>query len=155
MNPLLSLIGPVLDKVCTFIPNPEERQKAQLAAQQAILDQQATIVKALVEADAQQNNINLEEAKSSSLFVAGWRPFIGWICGCALGWQFLFMPIGSWCADTFCQYVGKKPIIFPSLDNSQLYPILFALLGMGGLRTLEKIQGVARDTDPLLTPKTK
>ena len=145
MNPLWQLLTPVLDRILAFIPNPEERQKAQLAAQAAVMEQQAEIVRALIDADRQQTEINKVEAASSSIFVAGWRPFIGWICGAALAWQFLLMPIGSWAASLVAQYLGEKPPTFPQLDNSQLYPILFALLGMGGLRTLEKIRDVARD----------
>lgn len=145
MNPLWNLLTPVLDRILAFIPNPEERQKAQLAAQAAVLDQQAQIVRALIDADKQQNDINLEEAKSTSVFVAGWRPYIGWVCGFALSWQFVIMPILSWGAALVAQWSERKPVTFPQLDNSQLYPILFALLGMGGLRTLEKIRDVARD----------
>lgn len=146
MNPILAnLIGPLIDKVASFIPNPEERQKARLEMEAQVMAQQTAIVQALIDADKQQTAINLEEAKSSSLFVAGWRPYIGWVCGFALSWQFVIMPILSWGASLVAEYLGRKPVVFPQLDNSQLYPILFALLGMGGLRTLEKIRDVARD----------
>ena len=146
MNPILSsLIGPLIDKVASFIPNPEERQRARLEMEAQVMAQQTEIVRALVDADRNQTEINKIEAASSSIFVAGWRPFIGWICGCALAWQFLLMPIGSWAVSLVAQYLGEKPPTFPQLDNSQLYPILFALLGMGGLRTLEKIRDVARE----------
>lgn len=146
MNPILAnLIGPLIDKVASFIPNPEERQKARLALEKQVMDQQTEIVRALIDADRQQTDINKVEAASSSLFVAGWRPFIGWICGFALAWQFILMPIGSWLASVVAQYLEMKAPVFPQLDNSQLYPILFALLGMGGLRTLEKIRDVARE----------
>lgn len=146
MNPILAnLIGPLIDKVASFIPNPAERERVRLAMEAQVMAQQTEIVRALIDADRQQTEINKIEAASSSLFVAGWRPFIGWICGCALAWQFLLLPVGSWLASTVAQYLGKEAPTFPQLDNSQLYPILFALLGMGGLRTMEKIRDVARD----------
>ena len=82
MNPILSsLIGPLIDKVASFIPNPEERQRARLEMEAQVMAQQTEIVRALVDADRNQTEINKIEAASSSIFVAGWRPFIGWICG--------------------------------------------------------------------------
>lgn len=149
MNPILAgLIGPLIDKVASFIPNPEERQKARLALEAQVMQQQSEIVKALIASDAQQNEINKIEAASSSMFIAGWRPYIGWVCGFALSWQYVLMPIATWVASVVASSTGGKALTFPVLDNSQLYPILLALLGMGGLRTLEKIQGVARESRP-------
>jgi hypothetical protein len=105
-----------------------------------ILDpsKEAEIQEKLIEAENQlmigQASINLEEAKSKSIFVSGWRPFIGWICGSGLLVQYLVFPIWSWIKPT------EK---LPSIDVSSLYPLLFALLGFGTLRTIDKIKGVS------------
>jgi hypothetical protein len=80
-----------------------------------------------------QTDINLEEAKNPNLFVSGWRPFVGWTCGFALGWQFIGSPIFEW----VIKLMGKN-IVAPTLDTNSLITILFALLGLGGMRTYEK-----------------
>lgn len=157
MNPigniLAPLIMPVIDKIASFIPNPAERQKAQLEAQAAIMAQQSKIVDALVQSDLAQIEVNKTEAASSSMFVAGWRPYVGWVCGFALSWQYVICPILSWGVVVLSSYMQVNVPAFPKLDLSELLPILFALLGMGGLRTLEKIRSVAREDDPTIAKK--
>lgn len=85
--------------------------------------------------------INQEEAKSSSLFVAGWRPFIGWVCGTALAFQFLVTPILMW----ICLILNIVIPVPPVLDLGSLMTILGGLLGLGTLRTFEKIKKVERN----------
>ena len=81
-----------------------------------------------------QMKINMIEAQHKSLFVAGWRPFIGWICGFALAWHFLLHPIVIWYMSI------KLPDLElpPPLDLSQLYPVVLGILGLGAFRTYEK-----------------
>jgi hypothetical protein len=83
-----------------------------------------------------QLDINKQEASSTSMFVAGWRPFIGWICGIGLGVQFIVNPIVTWIAA-----LAKHAVQFPSLDLGTLMTLLFGMLGLGALRTYEKVQG--------------
>jgi len=79
-----------------------------------------------------QVELNKIEAASPSIFIAGWRPFIGWTCGLALAWNYIAIPvIAIW---------AKRPL--PEIDMSQLYPLIIALLGLGVYRTAEKIKGV-------------
>lgn len=85
--------------------------------------------------------INQEEAKSSSIFVAGWRPFIGWVCGSALAFNFIIFPLVMW-ITLISGYVIPNP---PVLDMESLFTILGGLLGLGGLRTFEKFKGVERN----------
>ena len=80
-----------------------------------------------------QTDINLEEAKHSSIFVAGWRPFVGWVCGFSLGWQFIGSPIFEWIIK-----IADKNVSAPEMDTESLVTVLFALLGLGGMRTFEK-----------------
>jgi hypothetical protein len=98
----------------------------------------ATLEALAIEADKMaldgQVAINLVEAKHTSLFIAGWRPFIGWTCGLALSWHFLLHPVVIW-------YMAiKLPDLAlpPPLDLSQLYPVVIGMLGLGVFRTYEK-----------------
>lgn len=84
-----------------------------------------------------QAEINKAEAASSSKFVAWWRPAIGWICGLALFLNYLGLPIAQWVVNL----TGGQTALF-KVDLSELYPLLIGLLGLGGLRTWEKVKGV-------------
>lgn len=79
-----------------------------------------------------QLEINKEEAKSANLFVSGWRPSVGWCCSAAMAYQFLVRPISTG--------FGHE---MPAIDTEALTTLLFALLGVAGLRTVEKIKSVA------------
>lgn len=86
-----------------------------------------------------QLNVNAEEAKSDKMFVAGWRPFVGWVCGVALGWQFIGLQIALFVVRLAKLDIGPLPVF----DYASLSPILLGMLGLGGLRTYEKVKGVA------------
>jgi hypothetical protein len=86
-----------------------------------------------------QMEINKVEAASSSLFVSGWRPAIGWVCAGALAYQYLLRPLGSFAARLY----GVEVPEMPTLDAG-LWELMFGMLGLGGLRTFEKVQKVAR-----------
>jgi len=83
-----------------------------------------------------QIEINKREAASDKLFVAGWRPFIGWVGGLALAWQFLAWPLLAWASRNLG---WQSP---PALDATILMQIVLAMLGLAGYRTLEKSKGV-------------
>ena len=85
-----------------------------------------------------QLDINKIEAASSSTFVSGWRPAIGWVCALALLYQYLVRPL----AVAVFAAVGHPLPVMPGLDEN-LWQLMMAMLGMGGLRTFEKVQGVA------------
>lgn len=107
-------------------PDKTEQEKAELAAALAVVQGQMAI--------------NQAEAASSSVFVAGWRPFIGWVCGLALGYTFLGYPVLVWASTLW--FPGVTP---PALHmDDMLYQLLFGMLAMGALRTFEKVRGVAR-----------
>ena len=93
-----------------------------------------------------QMDVNKVEAASSSLFVAGWRPAIGWIGAVALGYQFLLYPLLVW-TWALLQARGLVPGSLqppPILDTDALWVVLTGMLGIAGARTVEKIKGVAR-----------
>jgi len=132
------IAGPILKIVDKLIPDPQAKAQAQL---QIIQMQQAGEFKEL-EAQLQlakgQTDINQAEATNPKLFVSGWRPFIGWICGLGLASQFIIAPFATWAATL----IGH-PVTFPVLDLGTLMTLLAGMLGLGALRTTEKINGVA------------
>lgn len=85
-----------------------------------------------------QLKVNEEEAKSDKLFVAGWRPFIGWTCGVALAWQFIGLPLALFVVALTGANIGS----LPQFDYAQLSPILLGMLGLGAMRSYEKVKGV-------------
>ena len=86
-----------------------------------------------------QLEINKIEAASTSLFVSGWRPAVGWTGALGYGYEFLLRPLGNGLAVAY----GFPPI-FPGIEVDALSSLLFGLLGLGTLRTVEKVKGVAR-----------
>lgn len=133
--PLIKIAGDVMNRV---LPPEKMSEEERAKAQQEL----AT---ALLQADWQQIGgqlqINLEEAKSESLFVAGWRPFVGWVCGASLAYNFVAQPM---MAFTIGAFAWQLPPL-PTLDMSMLGTVLMGILGLGGLRTFEKWQGVHKD----------
>ena len=83
-----------------------------------------------------QTKINEVEAKHRSVFVAGWRPFIGWVCGLALAYNFIIRDLFIWVID--------PEIVPPALQMEHLMTVLFGMLGLGGLSTYEKLKDKAR-----------
>jgi hypothetical protein len=136
-NLLLPLLGDVLDKI---IPDPQAAAAAKLealklaqAGQLAELDVQTKL------ALAQIDN-NKADAQGASPMQRNWRPAIGWVCAAALAWDTIVRPI-----LTFgMAYAGHQPPTLPTLSSEQLYSLLFGLLGLGGLRTVEKVKGAAQ-----------
>jgi len=115
------LIGTAINKIW---PDKSEAEKQQLAA--AVMVVQGQI------------DINKNEAGNPSVFVSGWRPFIGWVCGTACAWNWIGLPI----AKVIIVILGYKLDLSPA-NLTEMMPVLLGMLGLGGLRTLEKINGVA------------
>ncbi len=130
----LPTIAKVIDKL---IPDPQAKAQAQL---DLLKLQQAGEFKEL-DADLalklEQIKVNALEAQSPDFFRGGWRPFVGWVCGTGLAVQFLVAPLASWAAALY-----GHAIAFPSLDMGTLMTLLGGLLGLGGMRTAEKLQGI-------------
>ena len=105
-------------------PDKTEQEKAQLAAAVALVQGQL--------------EVNRAEAQNPSIFVSGWRPFVGWVCGSGFGVQFIIGPIAEWGSN-----LAGHPVKFPPLDLGTMMPLLLGMLGLGGMRTVEKVNGVA------------
>lgn len=90
-----------------------------------------------------QLDINKTEAASPSLFVAGWRPFIGWVCGAGFAYDFLVQPLLTPLMGVVSHFAGF-PVVLPTLDGSTLMGLTTGMLGLAGARTYEYMQGTAR-----------
>lgn len=126
--PLLTALMPLLSGILSLIPNPAERQAKLME-----------IVNALQQWDSQQSQTNTAEASNANLFVSGWRPMIGWVCSFALAYQYLLIPFITW----GCAVAHVSIPAFPKLDD-QLWQLMFGMLGMSGLRTMEKMKGLTK-----------
>jgi hypothetical protein len=127
------LVGPVTGLLDKFIPDADERNR--LAHEIATLSERHA-----QELAKGQLEINKTEAAHKSMFVAGWRPFVGWTCSIALCWHFVVSPVVIFGAA----YAGVALPELPVFDMSSLMTVLLGMLGLGGLRTYEKTKGVAR-----------
>ena len=121
----------VIDKL---FPNKDEAEKAKLALIELQQKGELAEFDANLKVAIQQGVVNAEEAKSTSLFVSGWRPFIGWICGVSLGYNYIFMPFFTYLSTW---YSNSAPAM-PALETGELTTILLGMLGLGVLRTVEK-----------------
>lgn len=117
----LDIGGKLIDKLW---PDPAQRDAAKLR----LLELQQA-------GELAQISVNQEEAKSSSLFVSGWRPSIGWVCSVACAWNWIGLPVAKFSV----LFLGYAAIDMSPADLSEMMPILLGMLGLGGLRTIEKL----------------
>lgn len=134
---MIGLISAVLPSVMEvagrFLPEDKEKRAA---AEREI---EAQLTTHLAKIDLAQLDINKTEAAHRSVFVSGWRPMIGWTCGAAMALNFLIFPLAS-----FVLAQTGHLVELPNLDMAQMMPVLMGMLGLGGLRTVEKIKQVSK-----------
>ncbi len=129
---LLPAVLPEIQEIIGHIPDPAKQAELQAQAGSKLME-------LLAQQDAGQVELNKVEAASASLFVSGWRPFVGWCCGAALAFNYLLMALLTW---ALVMWSPDTPL--PKLDISELATLLLAMLGFGGLRSFDKVKGVAR-----------
>jgi hypothetical protein len=133
MNPLI--LAPVLEigksLLDRWFPDPAEKAKAEAAMLQMLQEQELRKVLAQLE-------VNAKEAASPHMFVAGWRPAVGWCCAAGFLWATIGQPVLGWLA---LKHGWPEP---PAIDTDVLMYVLGGLLGLGGFRSLEKIKGAAK-----------
>ena len=123
---VIGIAGKVLDK---FVEDKDLKKK---------LDHE--LRSQIVSLDLAQAQANVEQAKHSSVFIAGARPAIMWICAFGLGWQFVFQPVAVWGIA-----VSGADVVLPVIQREGLMSLTLALLGLGSMRTAEKWKGVQRN----------
>ena len=121
-------IGAALKVLDKFVPDPAAKQQAE-----------AELRNSLQKWDEAQTEVNKVEAGSRSLFVAGWRPFIGWVCGSAFAYHYVLQPF-----LLFLFALYGKTVALPVFSMESLLTVLLGLLGLGGMRTYEKFKGVSK-----------
>ena len=123
---VIGIAGKVLDK---FVEDKDLKKK---------LDNE--LRSQIISLDLAQAQANVEQAKHSSVFIAGARPAIMWICAFGLGWQFVFQPVAVWGIA-----VSGADVVLPVIQTEGLMSLTLALLGLGSMRTAEKWKGVQRN----------
>jgi len=140
MNPLL--LSGIFDLGKGLIDRlwPDPAQKAAAALELARMQQNGELAQLAAETDLAklQVQVNLEEAKSANWFVAGWRPFIGWTCGCGLAYVSIIEPLARFAAQVWFHYTGS----FPVIDTTITMQVLLGMLGLAAARTVEKVKNV-------------
>ena len=133
VNPLI--LGPIFEAgkmlIDRLFPDPQKKAAAEL---ELLKLTQAGDLQQIIE----QLRINAIEAQHASIFVAGWRPFVGWTCGIGMVYQTILHNLLEWAATI------KGWPLPPAIDSDLLIYVLGAMLGVGGLRTLEKIKKVTK-----------
>lgn len=132
---LIPMLGNLMDRL---FPDPKAAADAKLEVMRLAQSGELAQLNAELQLATGQIEVNKVEATSASLFVAGWRPAIGWICGAAFAFKF----IGGPAAFVLSQWAGH-PITLPVFDFTEMSTILLGMLGLGGLRTVEKVKGVS------------
>ena len=130
---LQALIGPVSGLLDKFIEDKD--QKAALAHEIATMSE-----KHAVELSKGQLEINKAEAASGSVFKGGWRPFIGWVCGTSFAYHFVLQPLIIFGVAV----AGVEIPELPTFDMGSLMTVMMGMLGLGGLRSFEKMKGLTK-----------
>jgi|TARA_R110002072_G_scaffold165766_1_gene318986 hypothetical protein len=134
MIPLITTLLPsIMDVAGRFLP--EDKQKRAEAEREI----EAKLTESLANIDLANLKINEADAKSGNWFQSGWRPFIGWSCGFALAYTYVMQPI-----LTFGLAQAGYLIDLPAVNLGEMMPVLMGLLGLGGLRTFEKVKGISK-----------
>ena len=127
------LIGPVSGLVSEFIEDKHERNR--LSHEIATLAEKQHHAEVMAQVE-----VNKTEAAHKSLFVAGWRPAIGWICGLGMLSNFIVVPMPN-----FGLALAGSPVVVPLIELETMMPVLLGMLGLGGMRSFEKVKGRARE----------
>ena len=130
---LPSILPTVTNVIGRFLPEDKEKRAA---AEREIEKQLATHLSKI---DLAQLEISKQEAAHRNIFVAGWRPFIGWSCGFAMCYAYIIQPI-----TVFILAQTGNLVDLPTLDLSEMMPVLLGMLGLGGLRSFEKYKKVSK-----------
>lgn len=134
LAPFLPLIGTLVDRL---FPDPAAAAEAKVKVMEMAQRGELAQLEADVKLAAGQIDVNKVEAANGSLFVSGWRPAVGWTCAGAFAYKFVLAPAGA-----FAMAAAGHPIELPVLDFTEMSTILLGMLGLSGMRTIEKVKGV-------------
>ncbi len=137
MSILDIIAGPILKIVDKIIPDPAAKAQMQIELLKLNQSSEFKEIDAQLEMARNQTTVNVEEAKNTSLFVAGWRPAVGWCCVGIFAANYIAVPLLAWLSPLW----DIPPP--PRLEIGEILPVLLGMLGLGSLRTAEKVKGVA------------
>lgn len=127
MLPILTAAMPIIEKLLDFIPDPAQRQRAEL-------EMQAKLMELSAQQAQQQSEVNKAEAANENLFVSGWRPAIGWVCAAAFAWNYVGFPVIEWLLVVLNVHTAPlKPVM-----DGNLMELTLGMLGLGAMRTFDK-----------------
>lgn len=140
---LMGILGPLLGKVVDAVGSKfgvdmdnddikTKKLELELELQKMVAEQ----AKIAAQADMKQIEVNMEEAQNQNLFVSGWRPFVGWVCSAAMAYHFILQPV-----IIFGAAMVNHKIDLPVFDMDSLMTVLLGLLGLGAMRSYEKVRG--------------
>jgi hypothetical protein len=130
---LQALIGPVAGLLDKFIEDKDTKN--------ALAHEIGTMAQKHAQELAKgQLEVNKVEAASQSMFVAGWRPAVGWVCVLGMASNFIIIPMAN-----FGLALAESEVIIPLIDTSTMMPVLMGMLGLGAMRSVEKVRGVSRE----------
>ena len=138
MDPITILLGigsKVIDKIW---PDPAQRDAAKLELLKMQQSGELAQLSAETNLMIEQIKVNQEEAKHTNVFVSGWRPGVGWVCVAACGWNWIGLPVVKLGLEIYGHPINLSPA-----DLTEMLPVLMGMLGLGGLRTIEKLNGRA------------
>jgi len=147
MAPLIvsGLFSVAENLISRFFPDPAKAAEAKLDLLKMQASGELARLAAATDLAKLQVSTNIEEAKSTNWFVSGWRPFVGWVCGSAFAYNYIFLPFLLFFVYTFGTYeMVTQVTALPKIDIASMMPILLGMLGLGYLRTDEKKVGVSR-----------
>ena len=130
---LQALIGPVAGLLDKFIEDKDTKN--------ALAHEISTMAERHAQELAKgQLEVNKVEAASQSMFVAGWRPAVGWVCVLGMASNFIIIPMAN-----FGLALAESGVTIPLIDTSTMMPVLMGMLGLGDMRSVEKVRGVSRE----------
>jgi len=136
--PIIGVLAAVVPIIERLWPDPQKAAEAKLRLFEMQQSGELASLDAEVRTALAQLEINKEEAKAGP-FRGGWRPFIGWTCGTAFAWNFVLLPVGNWALAV----AGIMVVPPPTLGLEVMMPVLLGMLGLGGMRSLERLKDKA------------
>lgn len=131
---IMEIAGKIFDRV---IPDKVAAEKAKQEFMEVAQSNEFSLM-------LKQIEVNIAEASNPNIFVSGWRPFVGWTCGVALAYTYIFLPLGQFIVYALAEPETIKQFArLPKLNLDDLLPILLGMLGLGVMRTYEKTKGVS------------
>ena len=136
INPFKPIVEKLVDRL---VPDKNKRAEAQEEIEKLLVNVHKTAIEGNLA-------INQQEAAHRSIWVAGWRPGIGWTCAVAFFYSFVAQPFLSWGLAVYSQFneLPFDPSTLPSLDTGPLFSVMMGMLGLGSLRTFEKLKGISK-----------